>query len=69
MEQEYYIYTTEKDDRWDLIANKFYGNCYEIKYIIESNYHIPITPILDAGIELRIPVKENTSSNNLPIWK
>lgn len=65
---EYYIYETEFNDRWDLIAAKFYGNCFDFDEIISENFHIPITPVLEAGLELRIPVKENVQKN-LPQWK
>ena len=65
---EYYIYETEEKDRWDLIASKFYGNCFDFDKIIRENFHVPITPILDAGIELRIPVKENVQKN-ITRWK
>lgn len=67
---EYYIYETEENDRWDLIATKFYGNCFDFDEIIRENFHIAITPILDSGIELIIPVKENiTKQKNQPQWK
>ena len=67
---EYYIYETEENDRWDLIATKFYGNCFDFDEIIKENFHVPITPILETGIQLRIPVKEKSViQNNLPQWK
>jgi len=68
---EYYIYKTIKNDRWDLIASKFYGNQYDFADIINANPHVSIQPVLDENIELRIPIRENTADNkiNLPIWK
>lgn len=67
---EYYIYETAENDRWDLIATRFYGNCFDYDEIIRENFHVGITPILDAGIELRIPVKENVlNKKNVPKWK
>ena len=67
---DYYIYKTNPNDRWDSIATKFYGNCYEIEPIINANPHIPIKSVLDADIEIRIPIKETPkSTGNKPIWK
>ena len=67
---EYYLYKTKKNDRWDNIANRFYGDCTDYKGIIAENPHIPIDTIIDEGIDMIIPVKEKTSqTNGLPIWK
>ena len=70
MAEEYYIYKTQVNDRWDKIANIFYGNCYKISPIIESNFQIAITPFLEEGIEIIIPKEENkTNQITLPEWK
>lgn len=67
---DYYIYKTNPNDRWDSIATKFYGNCYEIEPIINANPHIPIKSVLDADIEIRIPIKEKFLPNQKgPVWK
>ena len=55
---KYYIYTTTENDRWDKIATKFYGNCYNISPIIEANPHVMIDEILESGIQLLIPISE-----------
>ncbi|MCR5260627.1 MAG: tail protein X [Candidatus Gastranaerophilales bacterium] len=67
---EYYLYKTKKNDRWDLIADRFYGDCTDYKDIIAANPHIPIDTVIDEGIDMLIPVKEKTGqTNGLPIWK
>lgn len=68
---EYYIYKTRPNDRWDSIAVKFRGDTFDYSDIIEANPHVPIKPVLDEGIEIRIPIKEETSEDKskLPIWK
>lgn len=67
---EYYLYKTRKNDRWDLIANRFYGDCTDYKEIISANPHIPIDSIIDEGIDMIIPIKEKTdNTKGLPIWK
>ena len=44
---------------------------YKTKDIIAANPHIPIKPVIDADIEIRIPVKNTLTENdiNLPFWK
>lgn len=68
---EYYSYITKDGDRWDLIANKFYKNPSKYEPIIKANPDVAITPILDSGIHLRIPVLEDseTIKFTLPPWK
>ncbi len=66
---KYYMYTTKYGDRWDTIAVKFRGNTFDYDDIINANPQVAIKPMLDEGIEIRIPVKEDdTNTNNLPIW-
>ena len=68
---EYYSYITKDNDRWDLIAYTFYHDATKYEPIIEANPNIPITPILKAGIKLKIPVIDETETIKfeLPPWK
>ena len=68
---QYYIYKTKLGDRWDSIAVKFRGDTFDYADIIEANPHIAVKPVLDEGIEIRIPIKETKSetTEGLPIWK
>ena len=62
-------YTTKEGDRWDLIAHKFYGDVNKMSLLISENSFVPITPTLEAGITLRIPVLEETqTAEDLPFW-
>lgn len=68
--KQYYMYTTKYGDRWDSIATKFRNNTFDYADIIEANPHVTVKPVLDEGIEIRIPVKEyDTENKGLPIWK
>lgn len=68
--KQYYMYTTKYGDRWDSIAVKFRGNTFDYADIIEANPQVAVTPMLDEGIEIRIPIKDdNTEIKGLPIWK
>ena len=68
---EYYTYITRDGDRWDNIAYKFYVNPNLYEEIIKANPEVPIEPVLDAGIKLKIPVLEEseTIQFELPPWK
>jgi phage tail protein X len=68
---EYYTYITKDNDRWDLIAYKYYKDANKYEGIIQANPQVPITPILDSGIKLKIPVLEEneTISFSSPPWK
>ncbi len=67
----YYSYITKDSDRWDLIAYKFYGDATKYEIIIEANPDVPITPTLESGIKLKIPVLDENSSITfeLPPWR
>ena len=59
---EYYSYITKDKDRWDLIAYKFYKNPTKYEPIIQANPKVPITPILESGIRLKIPVLDESET-------
>jgi hypothetical protein len=70
---KYTTYTTTSGEFWTTIADKMYGDVNEAKRIIDANPQVPITNVLDGGIELKIPIIEATETqidpNNLPPWK
>ena len=68
---EYYSYITKDNDRWDLIAYKYYKNPTLYEEIIKANPEIKITPLLDSGIKLKIPVLEESETIKFetPPWK
>ena len=68
---EYYSYITKDNDRWDTISNKYYKTPTLYEEIIKANPEIPIEPVLQAGIKLKIPILEEseTIQFELPPWK
>jgi phage tail protein X len=68
---EFYTYITKENDRWDLISYKFYNNAEFYEEIIKANPEIAKTPVLTAGIKLKIPVIEESSTIafNNPPWR
>ena len=68
---EFYNYVTKDNDRWDLIAYKFYNDSTKYEIIIQANPEVDIAPILAAGVKLKIPVldEKETISFITPPWK
>lgn len=68
---EFYSYITKENDRWDLISNQFYRTPTLYEEIIKANPTVKITPLLPAGINLKIPVLDQaeTIQFELPPWK
>ena len=69
---EYEIYITKDNDRWDLLAFKFYQNPALIEVLLDANPRVKITPVLEGGIKLNIPTlsrEELAGKKLLPPWK
>jgi nucleoid-associated protein YgaU len=70
---EYLEYIVKQGDRWDTIAYKAYGNPLLFNGIIEANFATVISPILEVGTRLIIPILETSNiqidSELLPPWK
>ena len=68
---EYYNYITKDNDRWDLISYKYYNDSTLYETIITANLDVKITPTIEAGIKLKIPVIETSDeiTTDLPPWR
>ena len=69
-------YITKQDDRWDLISYQFYGVSDKFDIIQQANEkNIPpeilYSPLLPAGLRLKIPILEEKPIKKLPkpVWK
>jgi nucleoid-associated protein YgaU len=66
-------YIVKQGDRWDTIAFKAYGDPTLFNGIIEANTATVISPILESGARLIIPILEvaeiQIDSELLPPWK
>jgi len=67
----YIPYVTRQNDRWDLIAWKYYGDPNLYGPIIQANPNQPIVGAFDAGTAIQIPILQKASdvSNDLPPWE
>lgn len=66
-------YITKDGERWDTIANKAYGDPLLFAGIIEANKSIVVSPIIQSGTRLMIPILEQNEievdTELLPPWK
>jgi phage tail protein X len=76
MASQYISYVTRKNDRWDLLAWRFYGDPMLFGMIIAANFGfggVPASPVLNPGMKIRVPVivvaAPALASSNLPPWK
>lgn len=69
MNNGYYTYITLEGDTFDCIALDFYGEETQSSTIIQANLQYRKIITFSAGIELIIPIIEETSADSLPPWK
>ncbi len=61
---------TRDGDRWDLLADRAYGDPRLMTPLIRANPDIPIRPVLPGGLVVLAPVLERvTTSDAAPPWK
>lgn len=70
---DYAVYITKPNDRLDLIAGLYYGNCFNVQPIYDANPHLKSTPVIKEGVTLLIPLLSKAASEGirkgLPLWK
>jgi phage tail protein X len=69
--QQYIVHVTRAGERWDLLAWRFYGDATKYGDIIVANPGVPIVPVFDAGVAVRIPLLAHGAAlgAGLPPWK
>lgn len=65
----YYTYITLEGDTFDCIALDFYGEETQASTIIRENFQHRKVITFSSGIELKIPIIEQSSADSLPPWK
>ena len=69
MDNRYYTYLTLEGDTFDCIALDFYGEETQSSTIIQANLQHRKAITFSAGIELVIPIIEQSAADSLPPWK
>lgn len=72
MATEYIEHVTRDGERWDQLADRYYGDPMAYEAIVMANPHVPIAPVLDAGLVLQVPVPSTdpvAAATDLPPWK
>ena len=65
------VHVTSDGERWDTLAWRYYGSVTEVERIIAANPHMSITPVLQGGVRIFIPVVRSAELEhnvNLPPW-
>ena len=70
---EYLEYKTVGGERWDRLADQFYGDALLYEPIIRANPHVNITAELNTDIILKIPILKQDDltydNGGLPPWQ
>lgn len=69
-ETEYLEHTTVEGERWDQLADRYYGDPYAYTGIIAANPGVPLAGALAGGLSLRIPLRDEPAPDTsmLPPW-
>jgi hypothetical protein len=70
--KEYLIHTTGPADRWDSLADLYYGDPTRYEPIARENLNLGFPAILPANVKVRIPILEEettTDASPLPPWR
>ena len=67
-EQQYKVYITQKNDTWDLISYKVYGDEFLMNHIRKANKDFLKIVSFPSGLILKIPEIEKTLKEELPPW-
>lgn len=72
---KYIEYTAVQGDTWTGLAYRYYGDCFDYARLIMCNPEAAISPLIDEGTKLIIPVFEDEETlleddtEGLPLWK
>lgn len=63
------IHITTEGERWDQLANRYYGNPLQYAPIVAANPDVSLSPTLPSGLSLAIPlIEQQDLSQELPPW-
>jgi phage tail protein X len=62
----YLIHKTIDGDRWDLLAQAYYGNACILSPLLRANPNIAALPKLPSGIDVVVPIIPLTDTSPAP---
>lgn len=66
----YLMHTTSDGERWDTIAWRYYRDVRHVPVLLAANPHASATPLLPAGLRLRVPlIAQASRTDALPPWR
>lgn len=69
---DYITHHTSDGERWDQLADLYYGDVTLLCTIVAANPQLAITPVLPAGVDVAIPIIDDGTDldpGDLPPWK
>lgn len=69
MANQYFNYTTQSGDTFDILALDAYNEETKASLIIQANPQYADVLVFDAGVVLKIPIIEPEAAATLPPWK
>lgn len=66
MATQYLTITTIQGDRWDLLADRMYGDATDFARIIAANPSVLIEPVIALGTTLFVPIIDPPAATNVP---
>ncbi len=69
---DYLIHSATDGQRWDQLADLYYGDPTLLGGIVQANPQLAITPTLQAGASVAIPIVDDGTDvdpGDLPPWK
>ena len=69
MSELFLTHQTKQGDRWDLLANKYYGDVCKMNLLLRANPQLSFLEVLPAGVAVFVPViKKEPAQTDLPPW-
>jgi nucleoid-associated protein YgaU len=68
---EFLRHTTGPRDRWDLLADRYYGDPLRYGPILQANQVLGTPTVLPEGVDVLIPILDEAEpdSSSLPPWR
>lgn len=69
MTHAYDVHKCRAGETWDSLALKFYGSESKMMILLEFNPQYSSVLVFEGNEMIRVPVLEQTSTENIPDWR